>query len=80
MEILNMLDIAKKHVTPRPSFKQEVALARNIRLDAEVWIAGTARNAVKCLGQKLSRPVYWRGTQWAVTCYGLECRKRKIRH
>jgi hypothetical protein len=24
-------------------------------------------------GVRLSRPVYWRGEQWAVTAYGLEC-------
>src|SRR5262249_129412 len=25
---------------------------------------------------RLSQPVYWRGRQWAVTAYGIECRER----
>ena len=26
---------------------------------------------------RLSQPVYWRGRQWAVTAYGIECRERQ---
>lgn len=24
------------------------------------------------MGQRLSKPIYWRGSQWAVTSYGIE--------
>jgi hypothetical protein len=29
---------------------------------------------VRVRGERLSRPIYWRGHQWAVTKYGIECR------
>ena len=32
------------------------------------------RNHVRVRGERLSRPVLWRGRQWAVTRLGLECR------
>jgi len=27
---------------------------------------------VKCLGEPLSQPIYWKGKQWAVTDFGIE--------
>jgi hypothetical protein len=29
---------------------------------------------VKVRGQRLSKPIYWQGRQWAVTPFGVECR------
>jgi hypothetical protein len=34
-----------------------------------------AGNEVRCVGEPLSEPIYWIGRQWAVTVYGVECRK-----
>lgn len=29
---------------------------------------------VEIRGEPLSEPIYWTGSQWAVTAYGIECR------
>src|SRR5678815_1799859 len=48
-------------------FKQYATL-----LDLPVQYTGTKR--VRRRGERLSRPVYWKGRQWAVTRYGVEAR------
>jgi hypothetical protein len=59
------------------SSKQEIAhwIARALQTDDPP--AYTSKNDVKCLGEALSKPVYWTGRQWAVTKYGVQARDGK---
>jgi hypothetical protein len=36
-----------------------------------------ASNRVKCRGEKLTTPIYWKGRQWAVTHYGVDARGQR---
>jgi hypothetical protein len=36
-----------------------------------------AHDTVRCMGEVLSKPVYWTGKQWAVTAFGIEARDGK---
>jgi hypothetical protein len=49
-----------------------VELARNLTAPPHYHCEATRR---VCEGH-LSKPVFWRGRQWAVTKYGVECRDR----
>jgi hypothetical protein len=33
--------------------------------------------SVRCLGERLKKPIYWSGHQWAVTAFGIEARDGK---
>ena len=57
-------------IPPRKSHKELVEAARQLD-DPPRYEAG---NHVHCRGEKLSKPIYWQGRQWAVTAYGVECR------
>jgi hypothetical protein len=60
------------------SSKQEIArlIAHALQTD-DPRLLIQAKNEVKCLGEALSKPVYWTGRQWAVTKHGIEARDGK---
>ena len=63
--------------TPSRAYGAKISMARCLteyahEIDAPPQYECHSR--VRCRGQRLSRPVYWRGRQWAVTRYGIERR------
>lgn len=63
--------------TPSPEYLGRLVLAKLLAAYARLLDAPPqyeCRNRVHVRGDRLSRPVLWRGRQWAVTKYGVECR------
>ena len=59
-------------IRPRRFLKELVEAARQLDEPPRYEVG----NRVRCRGEKLSQPIYWKGRQWAVTAYGVECRDR----
>ena len=61
-------------VDPAPSRKSLRLFVERARALGTNPFPDQASTVVRCRGQRLSYPIYWRGRQWAVTRYGVECR------
>ena len=62
--------------TPSPGYLARLELAAALKVAATKLDAPpqyVARNRIHCRGERLSK-LLWRGRQWAVTSYGIECR------
>jgi hypothetical protein len=78
MTEFRFIDVTRPWV-PDDAYLERMQIAKKLKLAAQQLDDPPkyeTNNRVRNRGQRLSR-IFWKGRQWAVTSYGLECRNGK---